>query len=168
MRLAESSFYINKKNNEAGVNVKEIIIKNDKIIFVDDIDYNKAIQYQWIMSRKDKHGHVVTRINGKAISYKNLILGISTEKRTLFKNNNPLDLRKENIMVFDTVSEYVNALHKTGRIRANGEYKFNESVSKAAQGMKTHGKKNSNYIGVRLVPNVRQWQSAIKYARKNH
>jgi len=45
---------------------------------------------------------------------------------------------------------------------------FNSSISKGAQGRKRHGKKNSEYIGVRLMPYVRQWHAVIKYANKNY
>ena len=45
---------------------------------------------------------------------------------------------------------------------------FNASVSKASQGRRTHGKRNSQYIGVRLVATVRQWSAVIKHASQNY
>jgi len=148
--------------------MRELKTKSGKTIYIDDADYGIAVRYQWVLSRSDKYGRVVTRVDGKTVSYKKLIWGIAAPKRTLHSNGNPLDLRKENVMVFETVGEYARALHSTGRIRAGDAYVFNESVSKASQGRRTHGKRNSEYIGVRLAPNIRKWQSAIKHAGQTY
>ena len=148
--------------------MKEIVIKDGKVIIVDDDYYDQAIQYNWHVNRSDKYGHVTTTLNGRVVSFKKLILGICSPKIALFKNDNSLDLRKENIFVFDSRSDFVSAMHKLGKFHTNCSYRFNESISKAAQGQRTFGKKNSKYIGVRLVPTVRMWQAVIRRANQNY
>ncbi|MDR0491868.1 MAG: hypothetical protein LBH28_11560 [Oscillospiraceae bacterium] len=43
--------------------MKELKTKDGKTMFVDDADYNTAARYQWTMSRSDKYGHVVARVD---------------------------------------------------------------------------------------------------------
>ena len=148
--------------------MKEIKTKNGYVIFVDDEHYDYAMEFQWSVSRSDKYGQVYTMIDSKQISFKKLVLGFDASIRTLSKNGNNLDLRKENIIAFDTYGEYFRAMHQMGIIRADANSEFNEAISKGAQGRIPKDKKHSKYIGVTVVSTVRQYQAKIKYANKNY
>ena len=150
--------------------MKEIPISNNHIILVDDDDYEAAVKYKWTLSLKARNSYqVCTFSKGKGIpykgvSYKRLILGLES-KWTLFKNGNPLDLRKENIMVFNTISEFISVIGKRPKKKGN---ELNTAISKAAQG-KTGSTKKTTYIGVRYEPkNQHKWHSIIKYNWKNY
>ena len=150
--------------------MKKLKAFNGESILIDDEDYDTAKQYNWSVKNEGKYRQVFTyshkTIKGKGRdSYKNLILGLNS-KMTLFKNNNPLDLRRKNIIVFDTKSEYISVMGKKYR-KKNPE--FNLLISKAAQGQTGSTKKNSKYIGVRCEPkNLHPWVSIIKYNRKSY
>ena len=134
-------------------------------ILVDNKYYEKAKQYKWstISTNAGKRRHVVTSSTGKTISYKKLILGLDS-KMTLYKNDNPLDLRRENILVFDSQSECTRAISKLYR-----KTEFDVQMSKAIQGRVSSTKKNSKYIGVRCsYKENRKWTGAIIHNRKNY
>ena len=115
---------------------KELKTICGKTILFDDEDYEKAKQYRWTINHDRGRYQIVTHTgNLRGISYKKLILGI--DKMTLFKNDNPLDLRRENIMVFDNRSEFVSAV---GKIYKKKRTELNTKTSTATQGQRTHNK----------------------------
>ncbi|MCL2596475.1 MAG: hypothetical protein FWD66_02190 [Paludibacter sp.] len=141
-------------------------IRGDKFL-VDDEDYEKAAQYRWTLitckgRRKVVTYHKFTDNPGKSfITYKSLILGLDL-KWTMHKNDNPLDLRKENILVFKTRGECTGAINSKYR-KGKG---FNPNLSKSMQRVTRHSKK-SNYYGLHYVPNtLRPWVSTITYMKK--
>jgi len=150
--------------------MKKIKIYNGETIIVDDEDYEAAKQYNWTIKNNGKYHYVYTYekkglLHKKGVSYKKIILGMGL-KMTLHKNMNPLDLRKENILVFNSRSEYVSAMIKMCRKKRT---EFNFLVSKAAQGKGGKSTKKTTYIGVRYEPkNAHKWISIIKYNRTNH
>ena len=124
--------------------MKELKTVHGETFLVDDEDYEKAKQYQWMIKVKSGKQHIFTTskiMNGQ--SYKNLILGI-VGKKTLYKNNNPLDLRKENILVFKTINELLNAKYQL------------------------YPNKNSGYFGVLYHnrPKLRKKWAAVIYHNK--
>ena len=115
--------------------MQEIQTIHGETFLVDDEDYEKSKQYRWTVSIHKGRGQVVTTAtyNGKhyhTITYKRLILGIEG-KHTFYKNDNWLDLRKENILVFNTRSEGASAINTVYR---NKTAEFNTKLSKASQG----------------------------------
>ena len=145
--------------------MKRLKLDCGKTIIVDDSDYKKAKEYKWVISPSDKSMRVRTYSKKDGLvyrgeTYKKLILGLDS-KMTLFKNKNHLDLRRENILVFDNRSDFIGAM---GKIYRKKSTEFNEKTSKAAQGQTGSTKKNSKYIGVRYEEkNQRQWFSIIKH-----
>ena len=153
-----------------------------EIILVDDEDYERAKHYRWTVkvdginkrnqvvtyAKREKHPYGVYEAGWyRGVTYKKLILGLNS-KMTLFKNDNPLDLRKENIMIFNTRSEYVSARHK---FYPNKKLDFNFKVSKGAQGKRPFGKKTKfKHIGVRCnsPEAAHPWSSVIKYRGENN
>ena len=81
---------------------------------------------------KTIHGETFLVEDGghRGTTYKRLILGIES-KMTLFKNDNPFDLRKENIVVYDTRSEFIGT-HRVVSIAIGhcGREKCNERLSR--------------------------------------
>jgi len=131
-------------------------------LLVDDEDYEKAKQYRWTIKSSKGKRQVVTYSQRKGspyeeASYKKLILGL-VSKMTLFKNDNPLDLRKENIIVFDTKSEFMSAL----AIR----YRNKLSNPKPKKGINAQ----TEYIGVKLETRDRlhPWYAHIRYKKKRY
>jgi hypothetical protein len=150
--------------------MKEITISNGRVKLVDDEDYETAIKYKWTVSHKGKNSYqvctnsMVEGIPYRGVSYKRLILGMEA-KWTLFKNGNPLDLRRENITVFNTASEFISVISKKPKKKGN---ELNTAISKAAQG-KTGSTKKTRYIGVRYEPkNPHKWIGIIKHNWKNY
>ena len=146
--------------------MKEILTYNGETILIDDEDYDAAIKYRWCVSRsKGRHGEykkVVTYSKGnKGVTYKKLILGYGA-KMTLHKNMNPLDLRRENLLVFDSKSEYVGVMIKIYRKEISDETK--SAIAKTLQGKYYSSNKKTKYIGVRYEPrDVHKWRSIIRY-----
>ena len=145
--------------------MKKIKAYNGETILIDDQDYEAAKKFTWTVKVYKKYRYVFAYSykNGQGKvkdSYKNLILGLKS-KMTLFINNNPLDLRRNNIKVFDTKSEYISVM---GKLYRKKRTELNIKTSKAAQGQTGSTKKNSKYIGVRFEPkNLHPWYSVIKY-----
>ena len=128
-------------------NMKELLSIHGELMIVDEQDYEKAKQYRWLTISGSKGGRpqVYTYLKGekrKAVSYKNLILGIKS-KTTLFRNDNPFDLRRENIEIFDTRSEFISAIGKRYRKEHTG---FDIKRAKAAQGKGGKSTKKTRYI----------------------
>ena len=137
---------------------------------VDNEDYEKAKKYTWTIESRNGRSHVVTSgtFNGKcyhSITYKRLILGIEG-KVTFYKNDNPLDLRKSNIIVFNTRSESASAMNSAYRKK---DAEFNTGLSKASQGRSSNPNKKSKYIGVWHSPSkFRPWKGFLLHKKKNH
>jgi len=149
--------------------MKKLLTIHGDTILVDDEDYDKAKQYRWVLkSDSNSPRHRVYTYSGvkRGTSYKKLILGLDS-KMTLFKNDNPLDLRKKNIMIFDTRSEFISTMGKLYR-KKNPE--FNHKISKGAQGKGGKSTKKNTYLGVHCDNPIfpHPWISIIKFNRKNH
>jgi len=148
--------------------MKELKTIHGETILVDDEDYENAKQYRWTIKfdKKNNRKQIFTYAGEKrGFSYKRLILNIDS-KLTLFKNDNPLDLRKENIIIFDTISEFVSVIRKRYR-KERTELNFN--VSKSAQGKGGKSTKKTTYIGARYERgSIHPWIAFIKHNRKNY
>ena len=144
----------------------EVLLENQNGIkvLIDSEYLNEASRYRWYAADKGKTRKVFTIINGKEVSYKRLILGIGAP-RTMPKNGDPFDLRKENIVSYDTVADFFAAIQKKRKVH-NGHRELNTKISMASQGQRTHGKKASEYIGVGIAPTPRKWKAAIKHNGK--
>jgi hypothetical protein len=111
--------------------MKELQTVRGITFLVDDEDYEKAKHYNWILKtdrRTDKgRVHVQTIIRDKethkqkTFTYKKLILGINSNF-TLYKNGNPLDLRRENILGFDNKTDTMKARNKIYNIYGKSDY----------------------------------------------
>ena len=144
--------------------MKELQTIHGKTILVDNEDYEKAKQYSWTVKQSGERYQVVTYAGGhRGATYKKLILGIES-KITLFKNDNPFDLRKENIVIYDTRSEFISALKRYRKKRTE----LNIKTSKAAQGQRVHNKKTT-LIGAHYDPNsLHPWFGFIVHNWKRH
>ena len=150
--------------------MKKLFTACGETIFLDNIDYDTAKEYKWVLKSYKNYRYVVTYVKrkglpyDKGISFKKLILGINS-KMTLHKNKNPFDLRRENILVFDSRSDYISTMGKMYKIKRT---ELNFKASKGAQGRGGKTTKKTTYIGVRYEPkNAHQWSSIIKYNYKN-
>jgi hypothetical protein len=188
--------------NERKKMFEHIIVQNDKLrgkkiktietiygetILIDAADYERAKQYKWVvkLDTKTNRPRIVTYAKKeggasteegwfRGISYKSLILGLGS-KMTLHKNDNPFDLRRENIMAFDVESEYGEYISVMGKIYRKKDLPFSIERAKRQQRiiLKTREKikKKHKYIGVKLEsrrnPNtVHPWYSYIKHNRE--
>ena len=92
--------------------MKEILSENGDVILIDDDNYEAAIKYEWRVIKGAKYCKVITLTTGKRETYKNLILGICPSKRSICINGNYLDLRKENLRIFDTSEEFMSFIRQ--------------------------------------------------------
>ena len=141
--------------------MKELQTVHGETFLVDDEDYEKAKQYRWTLRTDSGRGDIVTKIEGfRRISYKRLILGLES-KLTLYKNNNPLDVRKENLMVFDNRREFAKAMTTMYESNISAEYK---------QGKLRNSKfgKTSQYVGVIFDKSRGKWAAHIQYHKKSY
>ena len=128
--------------------MKELKTIHGETIIVDDEDYEKARQYRWTTRTNNGKKRVLTtskELRGQ--SYKHVILN-TKGKWTTHKNGNNLDFRKENIIVFETKSEYARAVCKHYLPKHTKEH-----MSKMSQRSHKFSKKNKKYIGVHHFPN---------------
>jgi hypothetical protein len=145
--------------------MKELKTIHGETIIVDDDDYEKAKQFRWRLHfyKKGKF-QVETAPRAqddltKKISYKNLILGLES-KITLFKNENPFDLRKENLLVFDSQGEFSKYNANNYYQNRSADDRFKEAKSKQGKGRKRLGK--TTYLGAQYEPNKpRPWKAKI-------
>ena len=145
--------------------MKELKTIRGETFLVDDEDYEKAKQYKWRIKSKNERHIIVASSKLEKRTYKQVILGTDASC-TLYKNDNPFDLRRENIWVFDTKDEYRKA-HRKIYSKTNTE--FNSNLSRIVQGKKSKRKTKgeTQYIGMTYVPqNLRPWRALIAYKRK--
>jgi len=150
--------------------MKELKTIHGVTFIVDDEDYEKAKEYRWrlLRDKRNKRCQVVMYSGRKGglegTSYKKLILGLGS-KWTLFKNDNPLDLRKENIMVFDTRKECLCVINKKYEKSKEG-YAI---VSKALQGRVKKTNKKHKYIGINYDQSRQHsWRCSIVHRNKRY
>ena len=146
--------------------MKELQTLRGITFIVDDEDYEKAKQYQWLIKKNESSPKIITQIKDnegkyRHFYYKTLIMGLGG-KYTLNKNENPFDLRRENIEVFDTNAEYQKARAKIYR----EQNRFNLKLSKLAQAKKKKEKKYA-YIGIHYRKNnPHPWFSTVIFRKK--
>ena len=145
--------------------MKELKTIHGEILLVDDEDYEKAKQYRWTtMSNGGRPRVIASTRDEKSATYKKLILGTGS-KFTLQKNDNPFDLRKENIMVFDTKSEYAKAISKLYPRKPVDS----AALAKRYQGRSLRTNQKSTYIGaIYEKDRQRPWIARIVQNRKIH
>lgn len=126
--------------------MKELKTIHGETIIVDDEDYEKAKQYRWTVVERDKKKSVVVSTKDYwGHSYIRILF--STYRKIIhYKNGNHLDLRRENILVFNTYFE----LRKTLGIEK--PMRFNNKISKYQQGINNNPKKR-RFIGMEYNPN---------------
>ena len=173
-------------------------------ILVDNDDYEIAKQYNWSVKLDVKSGRreIVTysknkdiadkeispeaipkeiiskQVLQKGISYKRLILGLAS-KVALFRNENPFDLRKENLIVFNTVEEFDNIRSKLHKLSRETNLKIRSRIPKNAKGGRG-GAIPTKYLGIQcqFPDNPHPWVSTIRqkkiiyrlgsYAKEEH
>jgi hypothetical protein len=150
---------------ESRPNIKELKTINNETFIIDAEDYEKAKQYRWRLQFNKEKIQVVTaptkKDNYAKTSYKTLVLGLES-KKTLFKNDNPLDLRKENLLIFDTQSEFITYIHRNSDLTRSFESKY--MGSKSIQGKTRKTSKKYNYIGIRYKSGSKYpWSSTIAF-----
>lgn len=93
-----------------------VVGKNGEEIIVDDIDYEKAMLHKWY-AEYSKRGftRILTRINGKRVSFTSIVFGTSRTKKLLHKNGNPFDFSRENILICNN-SEFMHIIMKQSGI----------------------------------------------------
>jgi hypothetical protein len=143
-----------------------------KTILYDEEDYEKAKQYRWTINTWNGRSRVITTFWNREknrndwISYKELILGIKS-KWTLYKNDNPMDLRRENIWVFDTKNECSSAMGKIYQ-KKNPEFDINKSKM-SQRCIKIYENRKTNYYGIAYNPKAqRNWAASIVHNKKGY
>lgn len=127
----------------------KIPVGSEKYAMVDQADVEVVKGYRWVAYREhDGKTYVHTNIveNGKRyrINLASFITGRKSSEIVTFKNNNPLDCRRENLLVVDRKT-YLN--------------KF------AAPNGRKREDKSSRYTGVRYVKGksgIRRWEASIR------
>jgi hypothetical protein len=157
--------------------MRELKTIHGETFIVDDEDYEKAKEYKWSVHSWKGHHTVITYFYNKekhrsdSCSYKKLILGIES-KLTLHKNKNPFDLRRENILVFDTRSEHVKGLHEIYKDEMDkhlNDLRFRHSQSKKAQCSVTKTSKKTIYFGLDHNPRLLlPWRADIKHNKTSY
>ena len=138
--------------------MKELQTIRGITFLVDDEDYEKAKQYRWTINTS---GHVITTsTNGS--TYKQIILD-THGKFTLYKNKNPLDLRRDNILVFDTQKECTMVQNKMYKKK-----EFDAELSLLSHCRTDRTRKKSEYIGISYMKTLRSWLSKITYKGKKY
>ena len=145
--------------------MKKIKTIHGKTLLIDDEDYDTAIQYRWTLCPGKNLIRVCTsgKRNGVpgGTTYKEIILGLGS-KRIMFKNGNPLDLRRKNLLIY-SLSEYLIMFRKRKKTT-----ELNIKISKTAQGQYVKTKK-TRYLGSRYLPQFPHlWGSVIVHNRKNY
>ena len=145
--------------------MKELKTICGETFLVDDEDYEKAKQHTWTKAILNGYCNIIT--NNKShykpwknnIPYKEMILGLETEW-ILCKNNNPLDLRRENILIFNTKIErkrFVVLMYNENTVS-----KINLSEAMQEGIAKNLGK--AKCLGVNYIPNLSlPWLATIYY-----
>ena len=135
-----------------------------KTILVDDEDYEIAKQYRWGIKKYAQKSIVCScSVDRKGISYKTIILKLGS-KQTLHKNNNHLDLRKENIIVFNSKQEYF----ATVKQFKNKRNKLNDKISKVVKGKSEKITQKSSYLGTKYAKanGLRPWNAFFNHNGK--
>ena len=154
---------------------KKIKTIQGKTILIDEKDYEKAIQYRWTIRTCNGRHSVLTFLLNKekgrtiAFSYKELVLGIKS-KLTLYKNDNPFDLRRENILIFNSRKECLKAIHEIYEVSEKFKNEeFKHSQSKKAQRSNTKTSKKTIYFGIDHDPKLqRSWLPSITHNKINY
>ena len=159
-------------------------------ILVDDDNYEIAKQYNWSVKvdNKTQRREVITyskikdinnkevskeivpkKVLQKGITYKRLILDLGT-KVALFKNENPFDLRKENLIVFNTPKEFTNVLSKLHKLSKKGNLKLSNKIPKKPRvaGGKKPNPIQTKYLGIQCIfPDIpHPWVCTIRCDHK--
>lgn len=79
--------------------MKQIIIKNKFIVFVDDEEFERINLHSWNIKRNKRKVYAYTCINSKTIFMHNFIMGIDSIGKVDHENWNGLDNRKENLRI---------------------------------------------------------------------
>ncbi|WP_162862459.1 AP2/ERF family transcription factor [Acetivibrio cellulolyticus] len=123
------------------INMPIIVGKKGELIIVDPLDYEKANLYKWYAAHNKKGFiQILTRINGKRVSYSTVIFGLSKNQRLLHKNGDSYDFSRENILICN-YSEFMHYI------------------------MKQSGK-SSKYFGVYYDNRFKRWKVRIKKREK--
>lgn len=134
-------------------------------MLIDEQDYEKAKPYRWTLTHKGRDSSycITTSIKGKKVSYRKLILEI--DKPIMYKNGNPRDLRRENILIFDTRKEFIDAMVKIHQEKAKEKAKEpRQNEPQTERNTKQRGKanapKSSKYLGISLTKHGK-WMAVI-------
>jgi hypothetical protein len=157
--------------------MKELLTIHGEVMLVDDEDYEKAKQYRWTTVKNKGNHRVVTYFYNKEtqrdiiVSYKELILGMKS-KFTLQKNKNPFDLRRDNILVFESKRECAAMLYKFYKKERDKSFRredFRLQQSIKAQRSSPNTSKKTKYFGMEYAPRLlRPWIVNINYNSKSY
>lgn len=89
-----------------------VVGKKGEQIIVDTLDYEKASSYKWYAAYSKKgFTQILTRINGKKVSFSTIVFGLSKDQRLLHKYGNSFDFLRENILICNN-SEFMHYIMK--------------------------------------------------------
>jgi hypothetical protein len=85
--------------------MKEILLSQGKKALIDDDDFERVSKFKWHASN-NKHGRTLSYAvcgtvnkNGSSVRLGRFLLNAKKEEEVLYKNNNTLDNRKENLFL---------------------------------------------------------------------
>jgi hypothetical protein len=74
-------------------------LRNHRIAFVDAADYPRVVVHRWYTNRVAGREFVFSDFGGRQVSLTHFVLGLPKGKRVLFRDKNPLNCRKANLVV---------------------------------------------------------------------
>jgi len=84
--------------------VKEIPLQNGMIALVDDEDFERVSEHTWTIAKNQETSiQVFSETIGKKIILSRFISKARENEVVTFKNKNPLDFRKENLIVMNSI-----------------------------------------------------------------
>jgi hypothetical protein len=149
---------------EGKLNFPEIIgkipLNFKETVIVDADDYHSAIRYKWTIKQLDHLEKVlVTDIDGLDVPFYKVILNFPC-KYIYYKNENALDLRKENLAQYDTMEEFDEIL---AEIELDKLFKYRKDLMRGRQKISKRRCDKSKYSGVSYTNSKKlPWRSTLK------
>lgn len=110
-----------------------IITKDGQRIIVDEVEYEIAKHYKWVLDKTGKNKSTpVTFINGHYKTFSHIVFGIQQGQAIIHKNGNKLDYTRSNIVICNDKSEFwhVVSSNKNGKSSKYHGVCYNNALEK--------------------------------------